>query len=70
MSTGGNVTLRIYNLQGQLVRELLHEQRATGVHSVTCDGRNDHGSISASGIYFLRLESAMQVKVSRLTLVR
>jgi hypothetical protein len=66
----GMVTLRIYNLQGQLVRDLLHEQRAAGIHTVSWDGRNDRGSISASGIYFLRLESGKQVKVSRLTLVR
>lgn len=66
----GLVTLRIYNLQGQLVRELLHEQRAAGANTVTWDGRNDRGRASASGIYFLRLESGKLAKVSRLTLVK
>jgi flagellar hook assembly protein FlgD len=66
----GVVRLRIYNLQGQLVRELLHEQRPAGAHTVTWDGKNDRGSISASGIYFLRLESSKLSKVSRLTLLR
>ncbi len=66
----GMVKLRIYNLQGQLVCELLHEQRAAGAHTITWDGRNDRGGASASGIYFLRLQSGKQMKVSRLTLVR
>jgi hypothetical protein len=66
----GLVSLKIYNLQGQLVRELLHEQREAGVHTVTWDGKNDRGSISASGIYFLRIESGKQTKVIRMTLVR
>lgn len=70
LSTESLVTLRIYNLQGQLVRELLHEQRVAGPHQVIWNGRDDHGITAASGIYFIRLESGNHVKVSKLTLVR
>jgi hypothetical protein len=70
MPAEGVVTLRIYNLQGQLVRELLHEPRPAGAHTVMWDGRDDRGIVAASGIYFVRLESGKQVKINKLTLVR
>jgi hypothetical protein len=70
MPAEGLVTLRIYNLQGQLVRDLLHEQRPAGTHTVTWDGRDDRGIVAASGIYFVRLESGKQMKINKLTLVR
>ncbi len=65
------VTLRIYNIAGQMVRELLHEQqRAAGEHTVLWDGRDGSGRATASGIYFMRFESGSHVKVSKLTMVR
>ena len=65
------VTLRIYNISGQMVRELLHEQQYdSGEHTVLWDGRDGSGGATASGIYFMRFESGGHVKVSKLTLVR
>lgn len=64
------MTLRIYNLQGRLVRELLHELRAAGVHTIRWNGRDDHGVAVTSGVYFIRFESAGRVRVSKLTVMR
>jgi len=51
-----HVSLRIYNVAGQLVRTLVDETRAPGVsHSIDWDGRNARGSSVASGVYFYRL---------------
>jgi fibronectin type 3 domain-containing protein len=50
------VTLSVYNVRGQLVRVLLDERRAAGLHKdVVWEGRNDAGQSVASGIYFYRL---------------
>jgi hypothetical protein len=65
-----SVALRIYNLYGQLVRELLHEYRAAGEYTITWDGRDDRGIAAASGVYFVRFGAGNAVKVSKVMLVR
>ncbi len=48
---GEHVTLRIYNLQGQLVRTLVDEQQSAGRHRVVWDGKTDAGASVSSGVY-------------------
>lgn len=50
--------LAIYNLRGELVRELVNRQLPAGNHVARWDGRNDVGIEVASGIYFCRLQVA------------
>jgi flagellar hook assembly protein FlgD len=59
--TGGDpfpVTLSIYGARGELVRTLVDEAMSPGRHSVVWDGRDGTGCRVASGVYFMRLESA------------
>jgi hypothetical protein len=51
----GAVSVKVYNVAGQLVRTLVNENRAAGPHTVVWDGRNDSGSPVASGVYFYKL---------------
>jgi hypothetical protein len=46
------VQLSVYNLFGQLVRTLVNDERAPGVHEVDWDGRNDEGIVAPAGMYF------------------
>ena len=46
-----HVTLRIYNLQGQLVRALVDERKSPGYYRVVWNGSNDAGARVSSGIY-------------------
>jgi len=48
----GKVEIKIYNQRGQLVRNLLKEDKAEGWHQVKWDGRSDKGQILSSGVYF------------------
>ena len=52
----GGVQLDIYDVQGRLVRELLHGPQAAGEHALTWNGRADSGVRLASGVYFVRLD--------------
>jgi len=70
MREAGLATLRVYNLNGQLVRELLHEHRAAGEHAVPWDGHDNRGMAAASGVYFIRFEAGNEVKQSKVMLVR
>ena len=51
----GNVTLKIYNSVGQLVRTLAEGDYASGRYEAVWNGKEDSGAAAASGIYFYRL---------------
>ena len=49
--------IRVYDVQGRMVRQLVDSYLAAGRRSVTWDGKDDTGAPVASGVYFLRLEA-------------
>ncbi|MFQ5770719.1 MAG: DUF3179 domain-containing (seleno)protein [bacterium] len=52
------VTLKIYDVLGQVVRTLVdNENQSTGRKSVLWDGRDDAGELVASGIYVYRIRA-------------
>ena len=51
------VSVRVYDVQGRLVRTLMDNQfTSQGTHQVTWDGTNDAGAQAASGSYLYTLE--------------
>ncbi|MBC6950559.1 T9SS C-terminal target domain-containing protein, partial [candidate division KSB1 bacterium] len=50
-----NVTVKLYSLSGQMVRELVNGSFGIGRHQVIWDGRDASGAAVAGGIYFYRL---------------
>lgn len=50
-----HVTAKVYNMLGQMVRELLNKDVAAGTWEVYWDGRNSNGQSAASGLYLVRL---------------
>ena len=49
--------MRIYNLSGQVVRELQIHAPGAGEHRLTWDGHAELGREAASGVYVYRLEN-------------
>ncbi len=65
------VSLKIYDVSGQLVRTLIEGDRAAGeVHRVTWDGRNDAGQAVSSGIYFYRLVASDFTQTRKMVLLK
>ncbi len=54
---GADVSLRIYDLRGRLVRVLVDGRRNGGEHTVFFDGHNGSGRQLPSGVYLYRLIS-------------
>ncbi len=52
----GDVTLKVYNAAGQLVKILADAYFETGFYDATWAGQNDAGQAVSSGVYFYRLE--------------
>ena len=70
LPTTAPVTLRLYDVQGRLVRTLVEGIQPAGAHQVRWDGRDDSGRASASGVYFARLTQGGSQQVKSLVLVR
>jgi len=51
-----DLSISVYNMLGQKVRDLYSGRQASGVYSVSWDGSGNSGEKSSSGIYFLRIE--------------
>jgi len=53
--TAATTSLMIYNLLGEEIKTLVHEEKAPGTYSVRWDGRDNQGESVASGIYFCKM---------------
>lgn len=64
------VRLRIYDLRGALLRDLLHETMPVGTWFTEWDGKDDRGDDVASGVYLAVVESAGRRLSTKMALVR
>jgi hypothetical protein len=65
------VTTEIWSVTGARVRTLTRDRPyAAGDNSVVWDGRNDHGSPVASGIYFIRVSTRLGTRMTRAVLLK
>ncbi len=65
-----NLTLTIYNVLGQEIRELAQGEFPAGKHQVLWDGANNNGASVASGIYFYRLKTDAFAETRKMTLLK
>ena len=66
----GFVILRIYNVRGQLVKELVHEKKSTGNHTIIWDAKDEFGRPVTSGIYVLSMKLGQHKLTRKLMLAR
>ncbi|MCK4385628.1 MAG: T9SS type A sorting domain-containing protein [candidate division Zixibacteria bacterium] len=64
------VTLRIYNVLGQMVTTLVDEPKSAGDYAVQWNGKNEQNQDVASGVYFYRIKADDYESVRRMTLLR
>lgn len=67
---GGQVTLAIFNVQGQLVKTLVDRHLAAGPHEITWDGTDTRGSAVASGVYLYRLTAGEYIETKKMSLIK
>ncbi len=64
------LTLKLYNILGQVVRVLKNEVLDIGRHTVSWDGKNDEGIVLPSGIYFYELRTKEYAKIKKLIMLK
>ncbi len=66
----GHVTLKIYRINGQLVRTLQDADQSPGRYERIWDGNNEFGNKEGSGVYFYRLQSNNFTQVRKMILLK
>ena len=64
-----NVSLRVYNMLGELVKELVNEVKPAGTYTVTFDGSSAAGGLP-SGIYVYRIQTERFSENKKMTLLK
>jgi len=65
-----DVSLKVYDVSGRLVRDLVQGNRSAGNHRERWDGRDDSGQEVASGVYFARLSAGAETRMKQMLLLR
>jgi hypothetical protein len=65
-----NVALSVYNVRGQIVKNLVSDKMEAGDHSITWNGRDNNGAACSSGVYFSRLQVGGQTTVRKMNLLK
>jgi hypothetical protein len=64
------VEVTIYDSSGRVVREIGGQEMVAGDQSVTWDGRNDNGTLLASGVYYARVSAGTMSQTTKLVLAK
>jgi hypothetical protein len=70
LAAPANVSLRIYDAAGRLVRTLVEDARTAGNYSELWDGRDSRGAAVSSGIYFYRFTAGTFSETRKMALLR
>jgi hypothetical protein len=66
----GKVSLKIYNIKGELVCDLVDGYYPAGYHRAVWDSRNRDGMIVSSGIYFYQIVSEDFAETKKMMLIK
>ncbi len=64
------VSLEIYNMRGQRVKQLVNSQISAGQHSVVWNGKDDNDKTVSSGIYFYQIKTDSYQATKKMLLLK
>jgi|GEM_PF-2122728 hypothetical protein len=70
LSSDSPVSLKIYNISGQLVKTLVNRPQMAGRYATTWNGRDEQGRCAANGVYFYRLTAGATTANRQLVIVK
>ena len=66
LNSSENISLRIFDVSGKIVKELVSGDTPSGIHHVEWDGTNSSGTKVSSGMYFYSLETETQSSFNKM----
>ncbi|MDZ7340861.1 MAG: T9SS type A sorting domain-containing protein [candidate division KSB1 bacterium] len=70
LSKGGDVTLQIFNLKGELVKTLPNHNQKQGEHSIIWNGDDEMGKNIAAGVYLCQMQFAGQTQTIKIMMIK
>jgi hypothetical protein len=70
LPTASQVELTVFNVLGQRVAVLVNGPQSAGSHTAFWDGRNDAGTLVASGVYLYRLSAEAFTQTRKMLLLK
>jgi len=70
LKENSKVSINIYNIKGQKVKQLVSDQLSTGQHSAVWNGKDNNGRSVSSGIYFYKLKTGNFEKTRKMILMK
>jgi hypothetical protein len=68
--SGAHVTMRIFDVNGRMVRTLVNGFQAVGPHTATWDGKTDAGVGVSSGRYYARIKAGSHESTASVTILK
>lgn len=66
----GRVTLKVYNILGEVVAKLVDGEKEAGWHEIKWSGRDNNGRRAANGIYLYRLTAGSKVFTKKMIILQ
>jgi flagellar hook assembly protein FlgD len=66
----GQVSVRVFNTRGELVRTISDQWYPQGMHTVSWDGKTQSGGRAPSGIYYIKAKSGESTDVIKAVLAK
>ncbi|MBC8383554.1 MAG: T9SS type A sorting domain-containing protein, partial [Candidatus Cloacimonetes bacterium] len=65
-----HVSVDVYNIKGQLVKNLSNENMIADIHSVTWNGTDNAGNEVPTGVYFTRIVTDNVENIHKVMVIR
>ncbi len=66
----GNVSVKVYNMRGQLVKSIYEGSKSANDLILNWDGKDESGNAIATGVYFIRSESCGKTETRKIMRVK
>lgn len=70
LKSSDKVKINIYDSNGTLVRTLLNEEQVEGPNSVIWNGKDNHGELLSSGVYFYQLQVGNYTEAKKMIMLK
>lgn len=70
ISSESDVSITIYNMKGQKVKQLLNEELGAGQHTIDWNGKDENNKSVASGIYFYKIATSKDSDMRKMLLLK
>ncbi len=70
LEKSADVQINVYNIKGQLVKNLVNDHKAAGNHTVVWNGKDNNNNNVSSGVYFYKMKGGKYSKTKKMILMK